>query len=98
MTNKIIGIVVVLLGLLFAFRLFISSTMLFLIIAAVLAVAAGTGSIGRTGYVLAGIFLILGLMGSTLRLALGAVAMLFKLAPLILVLVGIYMVAKAIRK
>lgn len=98
MTNKLLGVFVVLLGLVLFFRLFISGTMLFLIIAAVLVLLAGTGSIGRTGYVLAGIFLLLGFAGSALRLAVGAVAMLFKMAPLLLVLVGIYLLARAIRK
>lgn len=98
MTNKFLGVAVVLLGLVLVFRLFLSGTVLFLIIAAVLAIAAGTGAMGRTGYVLAGIFLMLGMAGSAMRFAVGAFAMLFKMAPLFLVLVGIYLLARAIRK
>lgn len=97
MTNKILGILVVVLGLVLLTKLFVSGTFLFLIIAGVLALAAGTGAMGRTGYVLAGIFVVLAFAGFAVRGVFVAIAMLFKLAPLLLVLVGIYMVAKAIR-
>lgn len=98
MSNKVLGALVLLLGLILVFRLFISGTVLFLIIAAVLALAAGTGSIGRTGYVLSGIFVVLAFAGFAARGAIMAIAMLFKLAPLLLVLVGIYLLARAIRR
>lgn len=96
--NKILGILVVVLGIVLLGRLFISGTLLFVVIAGVLALAAGTGQMGRTGYVLAGVFLVMAFASSTLRFALGAFGMLFRMAPLLLVLLGIYMVAKAIRK
>ncbi|MFZ5814036.1 MAG: hypothetical protein ACOY93_01860 [Bacillota bacterium] len=96
--NKILGIMVVILGMILLTRLFVSGTVLFLIVAAVLALAAGTGQMGRTGYVLAGIFLVLALASSAFRFALGAFGMLFRLAPILLVLGGIYMIAKAIRR
>ena len=98
MTHKLLAIAVVLIGLVVAFRLFVSGAALFLLIAAVLAIAAGMGAIGRTGYLLAAIFLLLGVAGSAMRFAVGAFAMLFRMAPLLLVLVGLYLLARAIRK
>lgn len=97
MTNRLLGIVVVLLGLALLTRLFVSGAMLFVLIAAVLGIAAATGALGRAGYVLAGIFLLLGFAGFAVRSVFIAIGLLFKLAPVILVLVGIYMIAKAIR-
>lgn len=98
MTNKLLGVLVVVLGLVLLTKLFVSGAVLFLIIAGVLAVAAATGSMGRIGYVLAGIFLLLAFSGFAVRGVFLAIGMLFRMAPLLLVLVGIYMVAKAIRK
>lgn len=98
MANKIIGIIVVLLGLLALFRLTVSGTWIFLIIAAVLAIAAGAGWAGRWAYVLAGIFFVLSFAGFAIRSVFLALAILFKLAPILLVLVGIYLVVRAFSK
>ena len=98
MANKIIGILVVLLGLLFLFRLTLSGTWLFLIIAAALAIAAGQGWAGRWAYVLAGIFVVLAFAGFAIRSVFIALAILFKLAPILLVLVGVYLVVRAFSK
>lgn len=98
MSNKLLGILVVVLGLVLLTRIFVSGTLIFLVIAALLALAASTGSIGRTGYVLAGIFVLLSFAGIAMRTVGMAFAMLFRLAPLLAVLIGIYMVAKAIRR
>lgn len=97
MTTRILGILVVLLGVALLTKLFVSGALLFLIIAGVLAVAAGTGSMGRVGYLLAGIFLVLAFAGFAVKSLFLAIGVLFKLAPLLLVLVGIYLVVKAVR-
>ncbi len=93
--NKILGAVVVVLGLILAFRFVVSGTVLFLIVAGVLALAASAGGIGKSGYVLAGLFLLLALTGSAFRFAMGAIGMLFRMAPLIAVLVGVYLLVRA---
>lgn len=96
--NKFVGILVVLIGLSALFRLTISGTWLFLILAAVLAIAAGQGWVGRSAYALAGLFLVMGFAGFAVRSVFFALGMLFKLAPLLLVLLGIYLVARAFSK
>ena len=98
LANKIIGIIVVLLGLLALFRLTVSGTWIFLIIAAVLAIAAHQGWAGRWAYALAGIFVVLAFAGFAIRSVFFALAILFKLAPILLVLVGIYLVVRAFSK
>lgn len=98
MTSRVLGILAAALGFLLLFKFVVSSTALFLIAGLLIAVLTGTGQIGRTGWVLAGIFLMLGLAGSTLRLAIGTVALLFRMAPILLILVGIYAIAKSIRR
>lgn len=93
--NKILGAAIVVLGLILAFRFMISGTLLFLIVAAVLALASATGGIGKSGYVLAGFFLLLAFAGSALGFALGTVRMLLRMAPLLAVLVGVYLLVRA---
>ncbi len=93
--NKLIGIILVLVGLLALFRFTMSSAWLFLLIAAGLALAVKSGWLGRGGYALAVVFALLAVAGFAVRTVVFGLAMLFRLAPLILLAVGIYYVYKA---
>lgn len=93
--NKVIGIILVLVGLLALFRFSMSSAWLFLLIAAALALAVQAGWLGRGAYAAAVIFVLLAFAGLALRTVFFGLAMLFKLAPLILLALGIYYVYKA---
>jgi len=93
--NKLIGIILVLIGLLALFRFSMSSAGLFLIIAAALALAVNAGWLGRGAYAAAVVFVLLAFAGFALRTVVFGLAMLFKLAPIILLVLGIYYVYKA---
>ncbi len=96
--NKLIGLVLVLVGLLALFRLTISGAWLFLLIAAGLALAVKSGWLGRGAYALAVFFILLAVFGLAARTVIFGLAMLFRLAPLILLALGIYYVYKAFIK
>ncbi|MBP2017027.1 membrane-bound ClpP family serine protease [Symbiobacterium terraclitae] len=93
--NKVIGIILILIGLLALFRFSMSSAWLFLLIAAALALAVQAGWLGRGAYAAAVVFVLLAFAGLALRTLFFSLAMLFKLAPLILLALGIYYVYKA---
>lgn len=93
--NKLIGIVLLLIGLLAVFRFTMSGAWLFLLVAAGLAFAVNAGWLGRGGYVAAVIFVLLAFAGLAARTVVFGFAMLFRLAPLILLALGIYYVYKA---
>jgi len=96
--NKVIGLILLLVGLLALFRFTMSSAWLFLLIAAGLAFAVKAGWLGRGAYVAAVIFVLLAMAGLAARTVVFGLAMLFRLAPIILLLLGIYYVYKAFMK
>lgn len=91
--QKAIGLVVIILGAYLTFKMMFSMGILFLLIAAALAIGAVTGLAGRWAYGLAAVFALLAVP----VLALRSVAILFRLAPLLLVAYGIYIVLKAFK-
>jgi len=93
--NKLVGLILVLIGLLALFRFTMSSAWLFLLIAAALAFAVQAGWLGRVGYAAAIFFVLLAFAGLAMRTVFFGLAMLFRLAPLILLILGIYYVYKA---
>lgn len=95
MSDRTLGLLVLVVGLAILLRLFTAGSFIFFIIAAVLALAAASGMMGREGYVLAAIFLLLAFTGAALSTALFAVRMLVRLAPILLVLAGIYLFVRS---
>ncbi|BAD41953.1 hypothetical protein [Symbiobacterium thermophilum] len=93
--DKLIGIILVLVGLAALFRITLSGAWLFLLIAAALALAVKSGWLGRGAYVAAVVFVLLAVAGLAARTVIFGLAMLFRLAPLILLALGIYYVYKA---
>gem|GEM_PF-1885434 len=93
--EKLIGIILILIGLLALFRFTMSGAWLFLLIAAGLALAVKAGWLGRAAYAAAVLFALLAVAGLALRTVIFGLAMLFKLAPLILLVLGGYYLYKA---
>jgi hypothetical protein len=95
--NKFLGALFVLLGIFLVFKAVLGGAFLFLLLAAGLAVGAATRAIGRWAYALAGLFVLLALPGLLFRSVFFGVAMLVKLAPVLLVLYGVYLLLKAFK-
>jgi len=95
MSDRTLGLLVLLVGLAILFRFVTAGSFIFVVIAAILALAAAGGMIGRAGYVLAAIFLLLAFTGAALSTALFAIRMLVRLAPILLVLAGIYLFVRS---
>lgn len=91
--QKIIGLLVILAGAFLAFRMLVRGWLLLLLLGVLAAVAALTGLLGRWGYGVALFFLLLAIPGFMF----GSLAMLLRLAPLLLVLYILYRLAKAFK-
>lgn len=96
MSDRALGLLVLLLGLAILFRFVAAGSFVFVIIAAVLALAAAGGLIGRAGYVLAALFLLLAMTGAAIGTAMFAIRLFVRLAPILLVLAGIYLFVRSL--
>lgn len=95
--SKVWGILLIVVGGFFMLKVMASFAFLFLLIAAGLAVGAAAGAIGKWGFTAAGIFALLALPMFALKTVFIGLAMVFRLAPILLVIFGIYVLAKAFR-
>jgi len=95
--QKVIGLLVIVLGTYLIFKVMFSAGILFLLIAAALAVGAATGLAGRWAYGLAAVFGLVAVPALAFRTIAFSFAILFKLAPFLLVAYGIYIVLKAFK-
>ncbi|HEY3367715.1 MAG TPA: hypothetical protein VGK74_21870 [Symbiobacteriaceae bacterium] len=96
--GKFLGIIIIALGGLFLLKAVHSIAFLFLLVAAGLAIGAAAGVIGRWGYSTAVVFALLSIpMLFVAKTLLFGMALIFRLAPLLLVGFGIYVLAKAFR-
>ncbi len=97
MLNKVMAIALAVLGVLLALKVFAASWALFLLLGLVLGVGAATGVIDRWGYVAAVIFLLLAMPSMAMRTALIGIRTFLRLVPLLLMLLGIYVVLKKLK-
>ncbi|HYF95837.1 MAG TPA: hypothetical protein VD969_26770 [Symbiobacteriaceae bacterium] len=102
--NKVIALVLVVLGGVLMLKTLSSTWLLLLLLAAAFAWGASTGSIGRWGYSVAVVCVLLAIPGFILRTILGGITLAFgmavgllKLLPVLLVLVGIYLLFRAFK-
>ena len=100
--NKALGVVLVALGAIALFKMIFSGPVLLLLLAVALAYGAANGSIGKWGYAVAALLAIpslLGvvfrLIGLTLGLTFGLLGTAMRFAPVLLILVGIYVLVRS---
>lgn len=98
MNDKILGVIAVLVGVLLTFKIAMKGTFGLLLIAIILAVLAANRQIGRWGYAVALLLGMVGLSGALVRSIFFSLALLFKLAPLLIILVGVIVLLKAFGK
>jgi hypothetical protein len=91
--NKFLGLLLLVLGVWFLLKAVLVGAYLMLILAAGLAVAAAIGAVGKWAYGLAALFALVALPGLVSRTLFFGIAMLFKAGPVVLVLLGIYLLA-----
>lgn len=92
--SKLLSVVLIVLGVALLFRMMFSGWLMFLILAAALAVAASSGVIGKWGYAVAGVALLLIVPTLIFR----TFFMLVKLAPVLLIVAGILFLLRPSRK
>lgn len=95
--NKLFSILLVIVGLYLAFTVLLTGWKLLFLVAALLALGSLTGAIGRWGYGLAGLLALIAIPSLMFSAVATAMALLIKLAPLLLVVFGIYALVKAFR-
>jgi hypothetical protein len=87
--SRIVGIVLVVVGVLLATSFIIHSSWLLIGLALVFGIGANAGWIGRWGMGLAGLLAVLGLVGLVFGAVAGIFVLAIRLAPLLLVIYGI---------
>lgn len=92
--KQLLGLLFLLLGGLFLFRMLVSGWVLFLLLAAGLALGVAVGAMGRWAYGVAALLLLLALPGLFFKTLFVGLALIAQLAPLLLLLFGIYLLAK----
>jgi hypothetical protein len=91
--HKALGVLLVLIGVIFIFK----ATFFILVITAIgLGLAAAAGAIGRWGYTVAAILLLLMVPVLIFKTLVATIFLAFHLLPLILVCLGVYLVFKAV--
>lgn len=99
--NKLLGFVLVLLGAFWFFRVVFSPLVLLLVLAGAFAWGAATGAVGRWGWGAAALCALLAvptLIFGAVAMSVGIALRIIKMAPLLLVLVGIFMLMRAFSK
>lgn len=91
--KQFLGILFLILGGLFLFKILTQGWVLFLLLALCLAAASATGATGRWGYSAAALLLLLGLPGLFIQSLAVLLALAARLAPALLILFGIYLLA-----
>ncbi|MGE5674629.1 MAG: hypothetical protein ACM3XM_12300 [Mycobacterium leprae] len=95
---KYLGLVLVVLGLFLVVKTVASMWLLFLLAALVLAVATTIGAIGRWGFGLALVCGLVAVPGLLFRTLFAGAALAVRLLPLILVIYGLYLLARLFRR
>ena len=103
--NKVMGTVLVVMGAFLLFKFIFSGPILLLVLAVALGYGAASGKIGKWGYVVAGMLaipsllgIIFRLIGLTFGLTFGLVGTVLRFAPILLILVGAYVLVRSFNR
>jgi len=99
--QKVVALIVVLLGGVLLLKTLAATWLLLLLLAAAFAWGASSRAIGRWGYSAAVLCLLMAIPGFLLRTVLRGIAMAFgmlKLFPLLIVILGVYLLFKSFKK
>lgn len=91
--NKVIGVLVLILGIWLLLKAVLVGSYLLLLMAAGLAIAAAIGAVGRWAYGVAALLALVAMPGLLSRSLFFGIAMLFRAGPVVLVLLGIGLLA-----
>lgn|GEM_PF-3892302 len=93
--KQFMGVLFLILGGLFLFKILTQGWVLFLLLALCLAAAAATGAISRWGYTAAALLVLLGLPGLFIKSLAILLSLAAKFAPVLLIIFGIYLLANS---